>query len=123
MFTLYEYSNRFLEVIKCIFHSICRLFPLTLGAILFLLAQCILLAFWFILYMKHKKLKQLPKSFPNEGPYRDFDPYFPSRRNKNSNQTSSSSSVSSLSSPHSSPEPSLDLVQRKLIMSLKSSTK
>ena len=90
---------------------------LCFGAILFLLAQCILLAFWFILYMKHKKLKQ-KSSFPDEGPYRDFDPYFPKRRNK-----TSSTSVSSLSSPHSSPEPSLDLVQRKLIMSLKSSTK
>ena len=86
-------------------------FSAVLCAILFLGVQAILLAGWISFYFKHKNLKEAKEFSQNghrgirEEPYRDFDPYLttifrPKRE-----------------SPMSSPEPSLDLVQRKLIIS------
>ena len=72
--------------------------------------QSILLAGWISFYFKRKNLKEKGDFNQNnqrgilEEPYRDFDPYLTTifRSKKDS--------------PTSSPEPSLDLVQRKLIL-------
>ena len=93
----------------------CSFFSLTLGAILFLVVQCILLAGWISVYFKHKNCKSTPEelNYPKmEEPYRDFDPYFASPIFRLAGSRMDSSSVS----PMSSPETSLDLVQKKLIL-------
>jgi len=82
-------------------------FSAVLCAILFLGVQSILLAGWISFYFKHKNLKDSNDFNQNNRghePYRDFDPYL------------STIFRSKKESPISSPEPSLDLVQRKLIL-------
>lgn len=74
-----------------------------MGAVLFLIVQSILLVGWTSVYLKQRQLKNSkiidqcpPAAIGAQEAYRDFDPYFVTK---------------------SSPEVSLDLVQRKLIMS------
>ena len=98
-------------------HFFSSFFSVTLAAILFLVVQTILLVAWIGVYYKHRSLKKSNDiSFANEI-YRDFDPYLSTIFRKTGIIGNRGNRERKQESPVSSPETSLDLVQRKLILS------